>query len=104
MSDPATPRPVPYLLAQLLGEHLVRLEKLERRVAHQGATIKRLVAENGVLHAKLSRLQRLAPSRSPASRVRPCADPSADTRRPSDSVPDFTGSLRELRGVTRPPN
>ena len=104
MSDPATPRPVPYLLAQLLGEHLVRLEKLERRVAHQGATIKRLVAENGVLHAKLSRLQRLAPSRSPASRVRPCADPSADTRRPPDSVPDFTGSLRELRGVTRPPN
>ena len=104
MSDPVDTRPVPYLLAQLLGEHLVRLEKLERRVAHQGETIKRLVTENGVLSAKLSRLQRPAPARPSAPSTRQAVESSVESARPSDSGPDFTGSLRELRGASRRPN
>jgi uncharacterized coiled-coil protein SlyX len=102
MSDPTPARPVPYLLAELLGEHLVRLEKLERRVAHQGETIKRLVNENGILNAKLSRLQRPVPARSSAPRSRQVADPAVEPARTAG--PDFTGSLRELRGVSRQAN
>ena len=104
MSDPTPARPLPYVLAQLLGEHLVRLEKLERRVAHQGETIKRLVNENGALNAKLSRLQRPAPARSSASTPRQAVESSVESARPAGSDPDFTGSLRELRGASKRPN
>jgi hypothetical protein len=104
MSDPTPAKPLPHVLAQLLGEHLVRLEKLERRVAHQGETIKRLVTENGVLHAKLARLQRPAPARSSARPPRQAVESSPESARAADSVPDFTGSLRELRGASKRPN
>jgi len=33
---PDVPRSAPYLLAQQIGELIVRIEKLERRVAHRG--------------------------------------------------------------------
>ena len=100
---PDVPRSAPYLLAQQIGDLIVRIEKLERRVAHQGETVKRLVTENGSLSAKLSRLQRpaLAQTRAPS---RPTTAPAVETARPADPVPDFTGSLRELRGVSRQAN
>jgi len=86
-----------------MGELIVRLEKLERRVAHQGETIKRLVTENGSLNAKLSRRQRPSPAQAPAP-ARPTTEPAAEIARPAETVPDFTGSLRELRSVSRQAN
>jgi hypothetical protein len=80
MSDPLrhSPAPVPYLLAQLLGEHLVRLEKLERRVAHQGETIKRLVTETEPC-TRSSRVCSSPPRRAPP-RAAPDPSPNLPSR------------------------
>ena len=100
---PDVPRSAPYLLAQQIGELIVRIEKLERRVAHQGETGKRPVTEKGPLREKLSRLQRPGLGQTRAASPPPTAHP-VETARPADPVPDFTGSLRELRGVSRQAN
>lgn len=101
---PDIPRPVPYVLAQQMGELLVRIEKLERRVSYQGQAIKRLVNENAALNAKLSRMKQPTRVRSTAPSPRPVAETPAETPRPSHDGPDFTGSLRELRAVSRQAN
>ena len=100
---PDVPRSAPYLLAQQIGELIVRIEKLERRVAHQGETVKRLVTENGSLSAKPTPPPRPAPARPPAP-VPATTAPPGEPAGPADPVPDFTGSLRELRGVSRQAN
>ena len=68
---PEIARSVPYVVAQQIGELMVRIEKLERRVHFQGQSLKRLVNENRLLSARLARQTRPSPERTPPPAPRP---------------------------------
>lgn len=101
---PEIARSVPYVVAQQIGELMVRIEKLERRVQFQGQSLKRLVNENRLLSARLTRQARPSPERSPPPAPRPSTPAAVGTTRPPDVAPDFTASLRELQQSERRTN
>ena len=94
---PEIARSVPYVVAQQIGELMVRIEKLERRVQFQGQSLKRLGNENRLLSARLARQTRPSPERTPPPAPRPSTPAAVGTTRAPDAAPDFTASLRELQ-------
>jgi hypothetical protein len=98
---PEIARSVPYVVAQQLGELMVRIEKLEQRVHCQGQSLKRLVDENRLLSAKLARQTRPSAERPPPPAPRASPPVAVEPTRPPEATPDFTASLRELQRTGR---